>query len=549
MRLGVLLLWAGAAMATVSELSKKAVKPSFPTFDDHLFSVNGAAVRKAHPHFSLEKLHKPTHALYEKVGRASVSELHELIFVIKSHNLGKLEELVHDISNPSSINYGDFLSHQELVELTSNLESAEHVQNYLLQIPGMESVHTTEHADYVVAKAPISVWEDHLHCQFHVYELKQEHKPSRLAEKPVHVLRSTEYYVETPLAGHVDFVFNTIHFPPPPSAEPVHSSIQPKVSAEDILLSGYVTPDLLVKTYGIDRNLGNNKVDQAVYATGSDTYFSPSDLTSFFNYFSLPPNDALQVGGTRGDDYMCSVNFEGCTEGNLDLQYIMSTAPHVPTTFYYWPGPDFLLDMLIQVNNLTAPPEVLSISYGTYEAYISPSYAASFNVQAMKLAARGTTLVAASGDDGVAGQDARYDSMQCGYRPIFPASSPYVLAVGGSMGPEKGGVEVACQGDKGGIITSGGGFSNLYPTPDYQQAAVTSYLTSTLSSPPQGGYNRGGRAYPDISALAANYVIFLNQGLMSVSGTSASAPLVAGMLSLINAARSGVGKGTLGELL
>eukprot|EP01031_Cornospumella_fuschlensis_P035011 gene35011-42398_t len=250
MMLGMLLLWTAAV---VSVAASGVVKPHFPSFDERLFSVEGATVRKAHPHVSLETLHKGSHELYRKVSRAPVTELHEVVFVIKGRNLDKLEELVHDISHPSSVNYGDYLSHQELVDLTSNLESAEHVQNYLLQIPGMESVRTTEHADFVVARAPISVWEEHLHCQFHVYELKQEHKPARLAQKPVNVIRATEYHIETPLVGHVDYVFNTIHFPPPPVAEPVHSSIKPEVITQDILISGFVTPDLLVKTYGIDR--------------------------------------------------------------------------------------------------------------------------------------------------------------------------------------------------------------------------------------------------------------------------------------------------------
>ena len=43
------------------------------------------------------------------------------------------------------------------------------------------------------------------------------------------------------------------------------------------------------------------------------------------------------------------------------------------------------------------------------------------------------TLLSASGDDGVAGYMARGDPIWCGYYPQFPATSPYVVAVGGSM--------------------------------------------------------------------------------------------------------------------
>ena len=53
----------------------------------------------------------------------------------------------------------------------------------------------------------------------------------------------------------------------------------------------------------------------------------------------------------------------------------------------------------------------------------------------------------------------------------FPCS-PYVLAVGATMGIESGVAETVCMSDKGGIITSGGGFSNYYPTPAWQAAQV-----------------------------------------------------------------------------
>lgn len=53
-----------------------------------------------------------------------------------------------------------------------------------------------------------------------------------------------------------------------------------------------------------------------------------------------------------------------------------------------------------------------------------------FDNEAMKLGLRGITLIAMSGDDGVAGHFARKDPNVCRYLPAFPASSPYVLAVG-----------------------------------------------------------------------------------------------------------------------
>ena len=110
-----------------------------------------------------------------------------------------------------------------------------------------------------------------------------------------------------------------------------------------------------------------------------------------------------------------------------------------------------------------------------------------FNTQAMKLAAMGVTIFAASGDDGVAGFNYACNSNSGsaatggrwtgaawtgqGYFPLFPASNPYVTAVGATMGaggysPASMADESACQSaysdattgaisSAGGVITSG----------------------------------------------------------------------------------------------
>ena len=62
-------------------------------------------------------------------------------------------------------------------------------------------------------------------------------------------------------------------------------------------------------------------------------------------------------------------------------------------------------------------PWILSISYGGPEDTISLSQLQTFNTEALKLGVLGVTLVAASGDDGVAGFEARGDAANCGYVP------------------------------------------------------------------------------------------------------------------------------------
>lgn len=104
----------------------------------------------------------------------------------------------------------------------------------------------------------------------------------------------------------------------------------------------------------------------------------------------------------------------------------------------------------------------------------------------MKLGMQGITVVTASGDDGVASNsicgrgevksipcnDGCIGEQQLIFNPDFPSSCPWILSVGGtapSRNSETG--EKAWSG-------SGGGFSNVFPIPKYQQAAVEAYFKS-----------------------------------------------------------------------
>merc|ERR1711988_640659 len=122
------------------------------------------------------------------------------------------------------------------------------------------------------------------------------------------------------------------------------------------------------------------------------------------------------------------------------------------------------------------PPLVHSISYGSIEPEVSSSVADTFNNEAMKLGAQGVTIFVSSGDDGVANFQARGDSANCGYTPSFPATSPYVTAVGATQGGINGGSEIVCSANTGGTITSGGGFSGQFKAPSWQTSTISNYF-------------------------------------------------------------------------
>jgi tripeptidyl-peptidase-1 len=127
------------------------------------------------------------------------------------------------------------------------------------------------------------------------------------------------------------------------------------------------------------------------------------------------------------------------------------------------------------------------------------------------------------------------------FNAIFPASCPYLTSVGGTMSISP---EVAW-------IGSSGGFSRYFPRPSYQDAAIKDYLNKV--SPETFHYyapftNFGGRGFPDVAAQSLNYQIFFNGRPFPSGGTSAAAPVWAGIVALLNDARLRAGKPALGWL-
>ncbi|KEZ39302.1 Tripeptidyl-peptidase sed1 [Scedosporium apiospermum] len=206
----------------------------------------------------------------------------------------------------------------------------------------------------------------------------------------------------------------------------------------------------------------------------------------------------------------------------------------------------------------TAPlVNVISTSYAYNEGDLSVRYEERQCAEYMKLALQGVSMVFASGDFGVAGNKNQcFDPLTGAYQhgslggifnPSFPSTCPWVTSVGATEVMEGSTVrsgEVACEK----VIRSGGGFSNVFPMPEYQRKAVEEYHREAGSLYGSDRYNnsRTTRGYPDVSANGANFVTGVNGNFTLSYGTSASAPVFAAMLTLINEKRLAAGKSTVG---
>ncbi|OTA67118.1 hypothetical protein K449DRAFT_455218 [Hypoxylon sp. EC38] len=201
------------------------------------------------------------------------------------------------------------------------------------------------------------------------------------------------------------------------------------------------------------------------------------------------------------------------------------------------------------------PTNVISVSYDWAEVMYPASYQRRQCDEWMKLGLRGVSVVFSSADYGSWSSNGCLGNGAI-FNPAYPAGCPYIT-VGADVTKDK---EVAASSL---AFRSGGGFSNIYAAPDYQKDAVDNYFdvadpivqaypyyttANNESLGAKGGiYNRGGRGYPDVSAVGDNIVVYaFNQTVYPMGGTSASAPISGSILTLINEERLAAGKSTAG---
>jgi len=488
-----------------------------------------------------------------KQERCASTHMHTITVIVKRKNIDTvIMRHLQESSDPFHPSFANHLTREEIDTITSNPEAVQAVKEWVTSLSGegVEIVSESPHGSaYITIAGPVGVFERELSTAFyHFHQLAVQEK--KVASK---IVRATEFSLPPRLTEHVDAVFGVVDFPIKDERK-AHATTTEQAPKEESQRSldavgivwGHVTPALLQKYYGIASSYdGEALTTQAVYASIKQNY-SVTDLINFQTRFGLPTSKLSNVGGHVMNGPCTQAS--SCNEANLDVQYITALASSVNTTFLYYD--DGITDWLIKVHAMKNPPKVISISYGAPEYFFTLSELGTFHIEAALLAAQGVTLVAASGDDGVAGHGARLQyggAWYCGYSPSFPASSPFVLSVGGTQGPESGLEEVVCQGDNGGVITSGGGFSDFYPRPWFQDSAVSSYLNSSIGLSVASGFSGGGRGYPDIAALAYNYQVLIGDTTPTdISGTSASAPVASAMISLINGARAKLGKSSVG---
>eukprot|EP01042_Synura_sphagnicola_P036440 gene36440-biopygen5503 len=330
------------------------------------------------------------------------------------------------------------MSRAEVGEWTRNLEALRAVRSHL-QSHGISDYEETLYGEYVTARASLRKWEEMFHAKFQPYR--------HLALGDI-VHRSVSYTLHPSLVDHVMDVYHirelpALRVPDRRSKDRVKAMGRATFTPFQLKPLGYVTPAVLNSRCNIFTNQGNSLTSQTVYSSFWE-YFSSSDIALFQSTFGIPRHPVDHDVNRRDVPVVCEGMPGLCVESNTDLEYIMAIAQNTPTSIIYDNNMDDLVTWITNLANTHTHTDVYSIVYVWMESQLlGGSAASSFNTEVMKVCAMGVTIVAASGIDGAPGSHYRSSSTSdCGYDAVFPASSPYVTAVGSTMGIEVGSAEV-----------------------------------------------------------------------------------------------------------
>jgi kumamolisin len=274
-----------------------------------------------------------------------------------------------------------------------------------------------------------------------------------------------------------------------------------------------------------------NGSGQTVAIIELDGGYKSEDLTTYFNALGIQPSPQVTAVGVNGGGNN-PVGDPNSADGEvmLDIEVVGAIAPGAHIVVYFAPNTTggFLNAITTAVHDTTHKPSVISISWGLAEDRWTEQARRAFNRAFREAGVVGVSVCVASGDDG--SRDGVGDGRA---HADFPAASPRVLACGGTRLESSGTTitrEVVWHEPSGGA--TGGGVSEFFPLPGYQQHADVPKSVNP-------GHHEG-RGVPDVAGDAdpvTGYKVRVDGRDGVIGGTSAVAPLYAALIALINEKR------------
>ena len=439
-------------------------------------------------------------------------------------NIYKLENHLIDISNPMSINYGKWM---ELDEINTLIHpSIKHQETVLDWINNYDIKQIQNNGDNIKFIANREI----IMNMFNISNTNND------------IDHLIGYYIPIHLQNIIEFVEMysvPINRTLKKNYKGFNNKTDDRYFGREALIDLYNVP-----LYNLEQNVSGGLIEYQ-----SNNGFLNEDLNrqQIVNEQNIN-NLTIIIGDNIGVD----------PESELDVQLMSQAADGIQ--LWFWQSPYWLYSLAVDFYNSENIPNLISMSWGWAEDsqcdiidcnnLTSQQYVARVNNEYLKIALRGTTILASSGDAGAPGRTNEGCDPNRPINPIFPGSSPYVVSVGATFVPidntTKNYTSPMCRdnqcitsNDEKSISydytgwTAGGGF-NIYQeeTPYWQKKEVDKYLNSGIILP--DNFNKNGRAYPDISAIGHSCPTFLGNNLEPIDGTSCSTPVVAGLLSIVN---------------
>jgi kumamolisin len=292
--------------------------------------------------------------------------------------------------------------------------------------------------------------------------------------------------------------------------------------------AGTFTPPQVASLY--DYPAGGNGKGECIALIELGGGYRARDIQHYFTSVlnvTPPKVTAISVDGGQNSPTGNGNGPDG--EVMLDIEVAGGVAQQASIAVYFSPNTDqgFYDAIAEALHDTTNNPSVVSISWGGPESTWSQQSLTEYNTLLEDAATLGVSVCIAAGDNG--STDGVNDGLQ---HVDFPASSPYALACGGTKLAVAGASiasEVVWNEVANGEGSTGGGISAIFAKPDYQASA------SVPPSVNPGSF--AGRGAPDVSGDAdpeTGYEVYVDGQATVIGGTSAVAPLWAGLIARIN---------------
>ncbi|KAJ7321984.1 family S53 protease [Mycena albidolilacea] len=476
---------------------------------------------------------------YSRLGSTPSDKFLNFCLALAQNDILGLHEAVYDVSTPGNARYGQYLSKEEVAKFV-----APSAKTSWLTSNDLTSSPLTDAGDWIAVKMTVSQANRLLAAEFSTF-----HNPSTNHT----VDRTLSYSIPSGLKAGISTIYPTVTFPGATVRSAINRTVATAAGANRPAAS--VSPDrransswgpaCLQELYEISSTPAKPAANVLAVSGFVNDFANKRDLKSFLLEFrpDIDPNTTFGLISVDGGINNQLPAGSG-VQSTADIQYTVGLATGVPVDFISTGPPandvDIFAAYLTQADyllSLTDPPQTVLHAFADLESDTSPALAESICNSYAQLAARGVSYIVDTGIWGAGGSPFGECIL---WDPPFPATCPFVTAVGATeFFPD--------ETDETGTFFSGGGFSNFFERPRYQDTAVPAYL-ETVGASPSSPFNISGRAVPDVSAISRVPFFQAGQLVDSAETTGFSASIFASIIALLSNERIVAGKKGLGFL-